>query len=90
MYLTVVFKDIEPGSKECAELVYHPNTTACSWSHALQELELLRSSGNSRRLSAKDVDSFLEKYDTKERALNLLQEMGFIGEDGELASPYST
>jgi len=92
-YLTVVYRDIAPGSEEIKDLVYHPKLTACSWSHALHDLEDLRrlenkSQGHSRRLNAEDVEKFLSQYQTKEEALGLLQDMGFVDKDGNLASPY--
>lgn len=87
MYLTVVFKDIEPGSPECSSLIYHDKMTACYWGHALRELENLRNP--QKRLTSEDVDAFLAKHDTKEKALGLLQEMGMVGRDGKLTAPYS-
>lgn len=87
MHLTVVFKDVEPSSPECTDLVYHNKTTACYWGHALRELESLRNP--QRRLTPEDVDAFLAKYNTKDKALGLLQEIGMIGSDGKLTAPYA-
>lgn len=39
-YLTIVFRDLSEG--EISELVYHSKASAMSWSHALDERDILK------------------------------------------------
>ena len=45
-------------------------------------------SPKSNRLTPEAVKEFLDKYKKPEDARKLLQEMGFIDEDGNLTPPY--
>ena len=41
-YLTVVFKDAKPGSKEVSDLLYHPQMAAASWGHSIDDANFWR------------------------------------------------
>lgn len=42
-YLTVVFKNMKPKTEEVWDLLLHPNTSAVSWGHAMDERNFYKS-----------------------------------------------